>query len=283
MKIISKYKDFYDYMWVDSDPDLVYVRKEKVCFNSIPELDDIRGREIEIGSGSRIDWYYRHLGWIEFVGFTFGIYPFIYTSPAISMRISDTGYVVKCLTKPEVENIKSLKDAMQQSEYVLKLAGEYLKTRENIPNNVQLQLPKYYGLSSPYSSIMRFCWKREIPDVFMKLESPVFAVYCSEIISDIYNDLLTVKSTDTKNERLQLVGNTMVVNATRPKFLTNVCFSKLDVPVTKYWFEELNNMNTYSNIENFLMTSKMDPEPVISNEGRIIAHGFDLKTSFRKM
>ena len=111
----------------------------------------------------------------------------------------------------------------------------------------------------------------------------MFAVYCSEIVSDVYKDLMTVKSTDTKNEKLQLVDNTMITNTTRPRFLTNVCFSKLDVPVTKYWFEELNGINTYSNIENFLMTSKMDPEPVISNEGRIIAHGFDLKTSFRKM
>ena len=69
-----------------------------------------------------------------------------------------------------------------------------------------------------------------------------------------------------------------------PKYILhnaeNIAISRFD---NKYWFDEINNLNTYSNIESFIMTSKLDPEPIISNEGKIIAHGFDLKTSFRKM
>ena len=33
MKIISKYKDFYDYIVQDHDADLVYVRKINFAFN----------------------------------------------------------------------------------------------------------------------------------------------------------------------------------------------------------------------------------------------------------
>lgn len=63
--------------------------------------------------------------------------------------------------------------------------------------------------------------------------------------------------------------------------MTNICFNKLALPIHKYWINDMNNI--YSDIENFLIASKLEPEPKISNNGKIIAHGFDLKTSFRKM
>ena len=44
-----------------------------------------------------------------------------------------------------------------------------------------------------------------------------------------------------------------------------------------------NDLNTYINIENFLWSVKQEPISNPDNNTKILAHGFDLKTSFRKM
>jgi hypothetical protein len=73
MKIISKYKDFYDYAWIDNDPDLVYVRKEKVCF-SMPDIES--SYDQAIGEGVKIYWVSStKAGYVDIIGYTFGIYP----------------------------------------------------------------------------------------------------------------------------------------------------------------------------------------------------------------
>ena len=53
--------------------------------------------------------------------------------------------------------------------------------------------------------------------------------------------------------------------------------------ILKYWYDDLNDLNTYINIENFLWSVKQEPVANPDNKTKILSHGFDLKTSFRKM
>ena len=48
-------------------------------------------------------------------------------------------------------------------------------------------------------------------------------------------------------------------------------------------YNDLYDINTYNNIENFLWSIKQEPESKPDNKIKILSHGFDLKTSFRKM
>jgi hypothetical protein len=136
---------------------------------------------------------------------------------------------------------------------------------------------------------MRYCWKEENPDFFLKIESPVFIAYAWELLGKTYGYLEDVKYNNENKDKIQLCENIIptasYVNGVYkyiPRLVTNVCFNQLSENIIKYWYDDM-VANIYSDIENFLMTSKLDPEPKISNDGKIIAHGFDLKTSFRKM
>jgi hypothetical protein len=53
--------------------------------------------------------------------------------------------------------------------------------------------------------------------------------------------------------------------------------------ILKYYYNDLADLNTYINIENFLWSIKQEPAATPDNKTKIQAHGFDLKTSFRKM
>jgi hypothetical protein len=66
-------------------------------------------------------------------------------------------------------------------------------------------------------------------------------------------------------------------------YLTNVCFNELNMNIIKYYYNDLYDLNTYINIENFLWSIKQEPVATPDNKTKIQAHGFDLKTSFRKM
>ena len=283
MKIISKYKDFYDHLWFDEDPDIVYIRKEKVCFNNLDNI--IKGNggyERELGRG--IESILRSSsGDISVIGFTFGIYPYVYTTPALAVGVIDYENVIKILSKSEVDSAAEIESKSRQSEYFINIVKDFFKGRNDSPKDFCLS--RYYGSrgGSPMKDVMRYCWKKEVPDIFLKLKAPVFVSYCGDIIGSAYSSVLDVgyEKNMSDDDRVLVVSGALMTP--KKRYVTNVCFEKLNLPITKYWFEDMNNINTYSNIENFLMTSKMDPEPVISNNGKIIAHGFDLKTSFRKM
>ena len=70
---------------------------------------------------------------------------------------------------------------------------------------------------------------------------------------------------------------------TNIQYVTNICFSRLSKNILKYWYDELNTINTYNNIENFLWSIKQEPISNPDNKTKILSHGFDLKTSFRTM
>jgi len=276
MKIISKYKDFYDYIWNDNDPDIVYVRKEKVCF-STPKIKPLNNNSI--GEGVKTYWY-NYTGYIDIIGYTFGIYPYIYTVPAISVCLNYS-YKIKLLTKDEVNFLSILKDKNEIHDFFKSIYGEMLKEETNKPE----MMMTYYTSCKPYQEVMQFCWKMENHDLFMKIESPVFALYDQDVLGQTYAHLNNIKYDQKNIDKIQIMKNSPIYKdmygKITPKLVTNICFNKLALPIHKYWINDMNNI--YSDIENFLIASKLEPEPKISNNGKIIAHGFDLKTSFRKM
>jgi hypothetical protein len=69
----------------------------------------------------------------------------------------------------------------------------------------------------------------------------------------------------------------------KAKFIGNVTFTKLGTDIIRYWIDELMDINTYNNIENFLWSIKQEPIANPDNKTKIISHGFDLKESFRNI
>ena len=279
MKIISKYKDFYDYSWIDNDPDLVYVRKEKVCF-SMPDIES--SYDQHIGEGVKTYWMYDKAGYIDIIGYTFGIYPYIYTVPAISVTAGYSSYKVHLLSKDEMMFMSILKDKKEIIQFFKSIFDSLFK-KENLKPEMTLSYPLDH---KPYQEAMRFCWKKELPSVFLQINSPVFVLYDYDVLGQTYRNLDEVKYDKKYINQIQLIKNSPVykdqhTGRIKPKLVTNICFNKLSLSIYKYWFDEMNDV--YSDIENFLMTSKLDPEPIISNEEKILSHGFDLKTSFRNM
>ncbi len=280
MKIISKYKDFYDYAWIDNDPDLVYVRKEKVCF-SMPDIES--SYDQAIGEGVKIYWVSStKAGYVDIIGYTFGIYPYVYTVPAISVTAGYSSYKIHLLSKDEMMFLSILKDKKEIIQFFKPIFDSLFK-KENLKPEMVLSYPLD---KRPYQEAMKFCWKKESPDIFLQINSPVFVLYDYDVLGQSYRHLNEVKYDQKYINQIQLIKDGFVykdpyTGRIEPKLVTNICFNKLNLGVYKYWFDEMNDV--YSDIENFLMTSKLDPEPKISNEGKIIAHGFDLKTSFRKM
>ena len=281
MKIISKYKDFYDYMFVDHDPDLVYVRKEKVCF-SMPKADT----SYENHWGEGLDkWFWTSSGgYIKAIGYTFGIFPYIYTVPALQISKGSYYYETYLFTKHDIRTLETIcKDKKKTRSFFQSIYETAFKTGEHVP-----EMSLSYGFErNTYNELMRYCWKKENHGFFLKIHSPVFITYAWEILGKTYGYLNDVKFRTEDKDKIQLCdGLPIVINSDNkyvPQLVTNVCFNQLADNIIKYWYDDLLVSNVYSDIENFLMTSKLDPEPKISNEGKIIAHGFDLKTSFRKM
>ena len=67
------------------------------------------------------------------------------------------------------------------------------------------------------------------------------------------------------------------------KFIINLSFIKLNPDIIRFWIDDLLDINTYNNIENFLWSIKQEPIANPDNKTKIISHGFDLKESFRNI
>ena len=65
--------------------------------------------------------------------------------------------------------------------------------------------------------------------------------------------------------------------------LKNPIFNELTINVLKHVQDDLIKRPIYNEIENFLWSVKEEPISEPDNKTKIINHGFDLKTSFRKM
>ena len=113
----------------------------------------------------------------------------------------------------------------------------------------KIRLPQEKHLSKyPINSIKESSWKDE--EIFRHIETPVFLCYFNMISGRI---------------------------------IKNVIFNEHITNWLKYIKDDLDKRDVYTDIENYLWSMKQEPISESDNETKIISHGFDLKTSFRKM
>lgn len=271
MKIISKYKDFYDYLVQDHDADLTYIRKIDFVDEYYDNLFDKTDIHIPYYSkyyGYNYNEYYvknRMDGELCFDNFIFGIYPYVYSQPILRIHYYTGGYIdnkIIILSKDLVDGLKK-----NDKEYQDKLIQLAQKEHDQLSYNkrVKVFFPKHFY---KVDQINRYVWKVECPEIFYKIGAPVFVKYYSELFNGENNNAYI---------------NELEINKKKIHYIINISFQKLQENILKYWYDELNDLNTYINIENFLWSVKQEPEAKPDNKTKILAHGFDLKTSFRKM
>ena len=280
MRIISKYKDFYDHLatqivGVDENDPLTYVRDVNVITQEDDEFmkkirnvfrtHHLRPNYFSYGAYrsilSHISW--QHKDEIVIAHFLFGIYPYVYTQPIAIAKYVDP----KTDVNEKFIYVISQKD-IDENELTKKIISSIEKiTHKNYKIGYKTgSINNYsaFGIKNYSAALKANTFKIEYPEIFKKFGSPVFVKYDVELFENgIYERNLN--------------------NKTGVHYITNISFQKLNYNILKYWWEDLNNINTYINIENFLWSIKQEPESIPDNKTKIINHGFDLKTSFRNM
>ena len=82
------------------------------------------------------------------------------------------------------------------------------------------------------------------------------------------------------NHHYKLLNNNLIFN-----LITIFLFLNFVLHLNQHiqYFQMANNQNIYIDIENFLWENKQEPISNPDNNTRILAAGFDLKTSFRNV
>lgn len=282
MKIVCKHKDFYDFFTNDYDADIVYVREPVAVHTSYKNLiednsDSFSDKKRYIYYGSRkIDE-----GDIWFTNYIFGVFPYVYSQPVINVCVMDIhGYkeiISQTVSKKEFNEFCSLKPEKEQKDWLLfyvKTMVKYYGVNHYIKIPTKYQIPFVsHKMLSDY--LAKYAWKYECREIFVKLNAPVWIKYSDELT---HNSIYFEYANEPK---MKHIGNTTIFKD--PVYITNVCFNKLNINILKFWYNDLMDLNTYINIENFLWSVKQEPIATPDNNTKILSHGFDLKTSFRKM
>lgn len=266
MKIISKYKDFYDFLCQDNDADLHYVRTPFFVTNDYTHMY----RQTFEHQGFHVSrnferWYSpKSVGSIFMSAIIYGIYPYVYSQPYLCLNVEDsvgnTNGLIEVVSKSWCDDYSSLSDDNSRKAMLKSKSADILSHH---PNSKE---PRNYRFHQ--FSMNRLLWKYECPEIFKRIGAPVFIEANDKILGNIYNTSMDFKR----------IGDGKYI-----KYVANICFNKLGENVLKCWFDELNDINTYINIENFLWSIKQEPENDPDDKTKIISHGFDLKTSFRKI
>lgn len=268
MKIISKYKDFYDYLVQDNDADIVYVRQAEVIKETYEKL-------IEPKDVGKITAWWDYLpsitcntpdGKTQLDNYVFGIYPYVYSQPAVHVK-----YVNTTNSNPMSLNLvmnKSLADGIVDNyKYgMIELNKAIWNELEKIENCRKETIKLTWNEFEFSKGLFKLIWRNENKEIFEKINAPVFVKYYNELFKDgVYSSII-------EKEKLGSVH-----------YVKNISFQKLNLNILKYWYDQLMDLNTYNDIENFLWSVKQEPIANPDNKTKIINHGFDLKTSFRNM
>ena len=285
MKIISKYKDFYDFIVQDHDADINYVRQIDLIDEYLDDMFKREGNSLPYysdytGYSDRLS-YKKDNGEVLFDNFIFGIYPFVFAQPILRVfhKYRGNGSIDNTFIILGKELVDKLLDSNAiVSKSVLDLELLPLAQKEfdsladrHICDHTKVHFSVYYNkFENLQKSLKSNTWKIDCPEFFYKIQSPVF-------VKNYYE--LFINGAYWENwPRSPKIGNSGTTH-----YVTNISFQKLNYNILKYWYNDLFDLNTYINIENFLWSIKQEPESNPDNKTKILAHGFDLKTSFRKM
>lgn len=271
MRIISKYKDFYDYYAQDYNADITYVRKPFFITDQVTLQDEFGWVDtIPIASISR-----RLRGFDICVGnIKFGIYPSMYQTPFVLVRYMtntlNSEYFVYFFSRDDLEGIRTDNDLISFCE---KRVREHIARKERPECYKPLQSYHYRTFEKNLGgAIMKSIKKIEAKEVFLKYDAPVMCEYDASVIS-------TAPYWDVKDYKGKGDGS----KESERRWIANCCFTMIGTDVMRAWADELMSLNTYTNIENFLWASRQEPMSEPDNKTKIINHGFDLKTSFRNI
>lgn len=289
MKIISKFKDFYDYSVTgyDTDDSIIYKRFPKYYYENPFEKKNNNEADLDIKnlfnrlktfSSSRIILMKENVksiyGVLEF--HVIGVYPKIYIIPIIIVYdLSNVSIKYFCYSRSYFENkyskvieIFTEKDILSKDK--LRMISDLYSLNLLEPKGYLIE--DSHGLS--YGSFFRatknmkkFTNKEdfiiESKKFFFTLESPIFYMsnYCKNL-------------SDKKNI------NSFYNKA--PILVVDCNFSEL-YNINLDWLKTNTEINVRDRVENFLIELSTKPIPEPNNNIKILSHGFDIKTSFRKM
>lgn len=279
MKIIDNRKDFYDFTcgMYDTDDSIVYVRKTQ-CFRhnitdekkTIDAFKKALKNKIPPTTHKTILNTEPYQFFIEHL--VVGIYPNVYIIPFIvTIEYNKNMYAKWSHNKTLPLPIEFYNDDEKILEY-------YFSKYPDEKN-------RKYKMHT-YGSMRKTIWNEnyfvnefvfENKDVFEKIiKAPTFIFVNDNDNNDssLREIINRDKSNPTWTKERHNYYTTLIVNPVfveYPSFILNPIRHILD------------NTPIYNDIENFLWAIKQEPIAEPNNEIKIVNHGFDLKTSFRKM
>lgn len=287
MKIISKFKDFYDYLAQDYDADIIYVREAKYRENvqNLSSLYKSENTWFRRDNTKIIDFSYTwpfKLGDLILSNFVYGVYPYVYSVPILVIACLGYDYSKECkstiieyLSRSFVDSLCGV-DKKEEARIFNKFAVDCVKNYNKINKDTFPFLPREENIEYKLSNILRNelaynlittqCKKLECSEIFDKLNSPIF------IEEDTFIDLYHTGYKLEKDNKVRY-----------SQYVVDISLTAINPQIIKYWYNDLVNINTYNDIENFLWSQKQEPISEPTNKQKIVNHGFDLKTSFRKM
>jgi len=268
MKIISKYKDFYDYYFQDYNADLVWERKQGTIEMS-EEVLKLLNKNFPYWRDPHYDFETIIIESKKLVlffgGWTFGIFPNLYSQPYIGVSLPDGKCNRIMLDETICEGIQS-KDPELQEMVIKDIYPKLIAASENQLDEIDLK-QVYNKLADLIDEIVDlYATKATCSAVFYEIGYPVFTLAYNELYKEGLSPSLY--DCDPKMEEEMVVYNSV--------------FTNLEYNLLALWGKELRDGQTYINIESFLSTQDQKPIPEPSNKAKIVSHGFDIKTSFRK-
>ena len=251
MKIISKYKDFYDFNFLYGKPDetLVYKRECAVDNSKAPKgtLPQLYMRSA-IYYGSYLKSHNKLPFYVA--DSIIGIYPYLFHCPYVGLLTDDR----KTVTKTIPIDFNNATDGKSWLKFL----------QDNVDSSIRRE--QLYKTQRDFLT-QKIRWRdirAEEPKYFEYYKSPVLII-------------------DPNITMLSHAEFGSIDKSQHIKVIKDFCINSLACNPLKYHWDFINDMDVYSNIENFLFSMKQEPVSDPSNETKIVNAGFDLKTSFRKM
>lgn len=281
MKIISKHnkKDFYDYLGFqyDTSDDIVYLRETKGLFTNKPEDYTIINNCYKLIE-NKIPNYAHNVSFNQFKYHKYscqvyhiivGIYPYVYVVPIVELMIPyefsknvfETVFIetlpYECYdNEDKILEYVNLRTCISQDDIYI-----YHK-----PNGKEFKNTGTYYMRNP---------KIECKEIFHTCAAPTFILFVGG----------WSKNWNNGDSLQSIIPHTFELSANYCGMILNPVFNECKrVNIIYSILDDLTvNRSVYNDIENFLWANKQEPISEPDNKTKIINHGFDLKTSFRKM
>lgn len=281
MKIISKHnkKDFYDYLGYqyDTSDDIVYLRETKGLFTYKPEDYNVINKCYKLIENKVPNYSYNvsfnqfkyHKYYCKVHHIIIGIYPYVYVVPIVKLVVANKFYLHDIHTVfIETLPYEYYNDENKILDYVNLRTGIskndiYIYHR---PNDKEFKnTGTYYMRNSKF----------ECQEIFHICGAPTFILFIGA----------WSKNWNTGDSVQSIISNTFDLHSSYCGMILNPIFNECKrVNIISSILDDLTvNRSVYNDIENFLWANKQEPISEPDNKTKIINHGFDLKTSFRKM